>query len=282
MDAVSSFSPERILYAVVSILAFPEWIIFTITYASNFFVVLKRPEKESSRLLALIMLLIYLMLRLIFPVFCLFAIPPSIAPVFTTFTNILLPYQRILFYIILAWWIITITFPAFAGLISWASHGAGNSHLSTSDLPSQPKFICILPVHNESLGPLLKTVTSFLATHYPNHLLEVHVAFDDEDKSPLYCGFVGSLSKKMDPFTLPRSWRHITSSGATVLVHRWPHGGKRSAQAFTYHFIKDCTNFSADTIVILTHTGNNFLSESLNNLSAKFYGNVFLLPKLFN
>lgn len=166
---------------------------------------------------------------------------------------------------------VTSNVPALFGVMSWLTYGAGNVRLDDSKLDPKPKFLCILPVYNEELVLLVTGIQSILESNYPKELIEVHVSIDDQDMSPLYKGLVKSFDPDVVPQDLATSWKHVTSEGSIIYVHRWPHGGKRSAQAYTWNYIQNETKVPENAIMILTDSDNFMLSEAINNLAVEMH-----------
>ncbi|KAJ3190356.1 hypothetical protein HDU85_000652 [Gaertneriomyces sp. JEL0708] len=158
-------------------------------------------------------------------------------------------------------------------------YGIGNDPLPLTK--TQYKFTILLPVYNEELSLLVEGVESIINSDYEPSRMEVHIAFDNGELSPLYIGFLKHF--RINNYNWATS---VVSEvrGVTMWVHRWPHGGKRNAQALTFNFIRDIfddrkrrylnprksTAAMRQHILVMTDSDNFLYNNALRNLAHNF------------
>ena len=146
----------------------------------------------------------------------------------------------------------------------------GNIKRTSSHIKQLPKFISILPVYNESVENLVNAINAILNSNYPKELMEIHVSFDDTKLSDLFKSLILHFVPFIVPEDLPQTFKWVTDDSSIIYFHRWPHGGKRSAQAHTWNFIQKNCFFTTEPIFILTDSDNILLNEAFNNLAIEF------------
>ncbi|KAJ3081860.1 hypothetical protein HK100_009806, partial [Physocladia obscura] len=174
------------VFSVLVFLAIPELFVFTIAFGSNFVNVIKNPEKSTSRILALFMLLLTTMIRCCF--ICFLFLAPAFGNKLTNKeANTITELQRTFMYVVSGWWVMTICIPPVMATFYSFKYGSGNrrlttQHVSDSEDPMPlPKFILILPVYNEELELLVDGIKSILNSDYDSSKIILHIAFDSKE-----------------------------------------------------------------------------------------------------
>ncbi|KAJ3132934.1 hypothetical protein HK100_004815 [Physocladia obscura] len=252
------YTSETLITVILSTLVFlaiPELLVFIIAFGSNFINVIKNPEHSTSRILAVFMLLLTTSIRCCFV--CFLFLAPAFGNRLTGNQQIIVNgLQHIFMYVVSGWWIVTICIPPVMATVYSFKYGSGNRRLTlnngtTFSDSNLPRFILILPVFNEELSLLIAGIDSILDSDYNPSKIVLHVAFDSYEISALYLGLLN----------------------ATIYLHRWHHGGKRTAQASTWKFIQEKTTVNPDDVIILTDSDNYTYSNALNNLAVLFHEN---------
>ena len=109
---------SKVIYAIVTVVAIPELIIFGIAYSTTFINVIVNPEKETSRFLAIFNLFMILCIRFMYAIFFLLALPDAYS---NSSASVLASIRQVFITFIAGWWILTICVPAFVGLLSWST-----------------------------------------------------------------------------------------------------------------------------------------------------------------
>ncbi|KAJ3020521.1 UNVERIFIED_CONTAM: hypothetical protein HDU68_010146 [Siphonaria sp. JEL0065] len=260
---------QYFFYGLFATLAAMEILVFGIAYSSSYINVLLHPEKESSRVLCVVVIILTVCLRGGFALFFV-QVSPTFVPSDTVYTM-----QHVFLAIVGAWWVFTLAIvPSIANRAhsQYKAKGPPGVRLPSTNLEEKdfPKFVIVCPVYNETLELLTNGINSILMQEYDDSKIEIHLSFDDESLSPTYLGAVAAFSP--DVYTeYPQSLKcHPKGSNATVYIHRWPHGGKRHAQLNSWKFFKRHTTHPEGTILILTDSDNYMMPNCLHNLAVEF------------
>jgi chitin synthase len=253
---------------VFSVLGIFEWLVFTVLNTKTFLNVLKNPDRTTSVAQMLIVAGAYLCIRCLFlPIY--FAGAYIQIPVFSTLYAPIL--YRIAISILTIWWNVTLLLPCITVWYSRMRYGIGNTPMRDTREPYH--FIVVLPVYNETMELLVAGVESIVKSNYPADLLQIHVAFDNDDLSELYLGFAQHFGvKNVDSPSVS-----VCVNGITLWLHRFTHAGKRLTQAKTWDFIKNMTMVELlnldKTILLFTDSDNYMYDNALRNLAYNFERN---------
>ncbi|GIZ37223.1 hypothetical protein CKM354_000067700 [Cercospora kikuchii] len=217
--------------------AFFEWALWLVAFLyclGKCFVKAGGSTKWSTRVLAVLLMIIFSCLRLVFLPIMVVTLP--------------LPAQVVQYFpktmvSVLQWF----AFCSFAGLLTipWllcvyqlVTHNVGRQKRikTVLDEHSAPKVVIVMPCYNEKPEVLLTTVDSIVDCEYPPSCMHVFLSFDGEKENELF-------SKTIDRLGVPITLEHYPKSidvkyrGCRITVSRFPHGGKRSVQKKTYRLI---------------------------------------------
>lgn len=252
---------------VITIVAFIEWSTFMVINVKTFMNVLRNPDKTTGVGRTVFVMVLYVAIRCMFLPFYVAGASINI-PIYGDFQPILYKVSAV---ILTVWWNMVILLPCITVWYSRVRYGIGNKALPGTR--EEYNFIIILPVYNETLQLLVEGVDSMLKSEFPKHLMQIHVAFDNDDFSKLYLDFAEYY--KLEIIESASSVSTVVN-GVTVWVHRFPHGGKRLTQAKAWEFVKDAvkdTNTDR-TIVLFTDSDNYMYNNALRNLAYNFERNT--------
>ncbi len=258
---------------VFSSLVALEFIIFTVAFGSIFVNIFKNPDKDTSKILCVVMVFSLIFLKTIYL--------PSLLILFFEKNNLLYILNKISLYVLSAWWYLNLVFPNIVALVVSLKTGLGNIRCDHSLYKNKEyNFIVILPVYNEEIDNLTKGVQSLLDMSYNKNKIIIHVSFDEESETELYKKFMMWLCDEKD-FVQKNHHFFIVKKDVQIWVHRWEHSGKRGTQGKTFNFIQQDNLFDPNnTIVMLTDSDNYVEDNSFNNLS--YYYNKYPDKKAFS
>jgi chitin synthase len=99
-----------------------------------------------------------------------------------------------------------------------------------------PKVMVVMPVYKEPPDILWTALNSVVHCDYPAACIHVFLSFDGDDIDELYLKTIERLGVPITLKEFPKSI-DVTYSGARVTVSRFPHGGKRQCQKWTFLLI---------------------------------------------
>ncbi|KAL2915570.1 hypothetical protein HK105_204972 [Polyrhizophydium stewartii] len=103
-----------------------------------------------------------------------------------------------------------------------------------------PQLIVVMPIYNEEPDALKTAVESVIDCIYPKSRITIFLSFDDNKESNLFLELMSHLTStpvnKLGKFA-PRVTLYY--KGAYFIINRFPHGGKRNAQALTFEQINE-------------------------------------------
>ena len=234
--------PDIVFVAIVGpimLMAVLEWTLFLLAFLYCLVKVFQKagaePERKwSVRILAILNIILFTILRLIFlPIMVVtLPLPARITQYF--------PTQMVSFMQWFAFW-------SFAGLliIPWLfciyqliTHDVGRAKRIkwVLDEHSAPKVVIIMPCYHEEPPVLLRTVDSIVDCKYPPSCMHVFLSFDGDQEDELFLNTIEKLGVPVTLETYPKSI-DVVYRGCRITVSRFRHGGKRSCQKRTYKLI---------------------------------------------
>jgi cellulose synthase/poly-beta-1,6-N-acetylglucosamine synthase-like glycosyltransferase len=260
-------STSDICLFVVSVLAFVEFFVFGLLISITFLNVSSKPDLTTSFMRLFISMMTYISFRSLFLPFMI--------------SGILLNNQvdiswlaitgRVSMIIMAVWWTFITVVP---GLVIWYSvikYGIGDKPLKLQT--DVFNFVIVLPVFNETLELLIDGVHSILYSNVDKNSIELHVAFDSDERSELYNAFLChfGVENGTGASTISFSASVDGISGLSeVYIHKWKHSGKRLTQAKTFDFIRTIPRKEDNTIVLFTDSDNFLYPNALGNLACLF------------
>lgn len=235
---------SQIVYAslagVFALAALVEWIFWLLAFLYCLFMCLKKAKTWSTRILAILNIIVFTVLRLAFLGVMVATIPLPQAVTQRIPAEYMLYFQLFAFY-------------AFAGLITipWyfclyqliVKHVGRKQRIK--DLVNErtaPKTVIVMPCYNEKPEVLMATIDSIVGCDYPASCMHVFLSFDGEATTLDYFSLIQSLgvplnTVMMDNGSYPKSI-DICYRDCRITVSRFPHGGKRHCQKLTFKLIE--------------------------------------------
>lgn len=214
--------------------AFLEWFLWLAAFLYCLVKVFLKAEHWSIRLLAVVMMFGFTLLRCIFlPVMVVtLPLPSQITQHF--------PHTMV-------WFLQWFAFYSFAGLliIPWlfcvfqlVVNNLGRTKRMTTalDEDSAPKTVIVMPCYKEEPEVLLTAIDSVVDCDYPPSCLHVFLSFDGDQEDELYLKTIEKLGVPLTLQNYPKSI-DVEYRMARVTVSRFPHGGKRHCQKATFKLI---------------------------------------------
>ncbi|KAI9683422.1 MAG: hypothetical protein M1829_005494 [Trizodia sp. TS-e1964] len=222
------------IVGTVMLAACLEWFLWLAAFLYCLIKVYQKAENWTIRVLAVIMMILFIALRCIFlPIMLVtLPLPQQVTQYF--------PPAMVSFLQWFAFW-------AFAGLLTipWLfcvyqlvtnSLGRKKRIKTVLDEHSAPKVVIVMPCYKEIPDVLVTAVDSVVDCDYPPSCLHVFLSFDGEQEDELYLQTIERLGVPLSLATYPRSI-DVTYRGTRITVSRFPHGGKRHCQKRTYKLI---------------------------------------------
>ena len=102
-----------------------------------------------------------------------------------------------------------------------------------------PQTVIVMPIYNEEPDALVRAVESVTKCVYPQRYVSCYLSFDNAEESDLYLHLMKYLTNGAErPAGGYPSRVHLVFQKVHFVVNRFPHGGKRHAQALTFNEIK--------------------------------------------
>ncbi|OCL03219.1 glycosyltransferase family 2 protein [Glonium stellatum] len=222
------------IVGTIMLAAFLEWFLWLAAFLYCLVKVYQKAENISVRVLAVIMMILFTLLRAIFlPIMVVtLPLPSRVTQYF--------PLAMVTFLQWFAFW-------SFAGLLTipWlmcvyqlVTHSIGRTKRiqTVLDEASAPKVVIVMPCYKEIPEILLRTVDSLVDCEYPPSCLHVFLSFDGDQEDELYLNTIEKLGVPLTLDTYPKSI-DVTYRSTRITVSRFPHGGKRHCQKRTFKLI---------------------------------------------
>ncbi|RAL11125.1 chitin synthase D [Aspergillus homomorphus CBS 101889] len=216
------------------IAALLEWILFLAAFIYCLVKVYRKADHWSIRTLAVVMIILFSLLRGIF-----FPVMIAILPLPAQITR----YFPIKLTSILQWF----AFWTFSVLlvIPWLfcvnrliinSVGRTKRVKQALDDRTAPKTVIVMPVFKEEPCVLIKAIDSVVCSDYPAYCIHVFLSYDGGSIDEPYLQVIHHLGIPISLESYPQSI-DVTYKGARITVSRFKHGGKRHCQKQTFKLI---------------------------------------------
>jgi chitin synthase len=222
------------IIAVVMLAAFLEWFLWIAAFMYCLVKVYIKAESWDVRILAVLMMVLFLAFRGIFlPVMVVtLPLPGQITQYF--------PIDMVTFLQWFAFW-------SFAGLLTvpWLfcvyqlvtnDLGRQSRIKHVLDEHSAPKVVIVMPCYKEIPEVLLRTVDSIVDCEYPPSCMHVFLSFDGDEEDELYLNTIEKVGVPLTLDTYPKSI-DVVYRMCRITISRFPHGGKRATQKKTFKLI---------------------------------------------
>ncbi|PNS16983.1 hypothetical protein CAC42_4947 [Sphaceloma murrayae] len=222
------------IVGTVMLAAFLEWILWLMAFLYCLIKVFQKAENVSIRVLSVIMMILFTLLRAIFlPVMIVtLPLPPQLAQEF--------PDDMVTFLQWFAFWTFAglLTIPWLICVFQLVTHSVGRTRRIKHVLNERtaPKVVIVMPCYKEVPEILLRTVDSLVDCEYPPSCLHIFLSFDGDQEDDLYLNTIEKLGVPMTLKTYPKSI-DIAYRSTRITVSRFPHGGKRHCQKQTFRLI---------------------------------------------
>ncbi|KAI9657244.1 MAG: hypothetical protein M1831_004433 [Alyxoria varia] len=212
-----------------------EWLLWLLAFLYCLVKVYQKAEELATQILAVVMMVIFTLLRAMFlPV--ILAVLPLPSHITSHF-----PHGAVTFFQWFAFWTFAwlLTVPWLLCIYQLVVHSFGRTKLVKEMLDefTAPKLVVVMPCYKEVPGVLLRTVDSIVDSDYPSACLHVFLSFDGEQEDDLYLNTIEKLGVPVvRRFGFPVSI-DVVYKGTRITVSRFPHGGKRQCQKRTFKLI---------------------------------------------
>ncbi|KAL9082317.1 MAG: hypothetical protein Q9159_006521 [Coniocarpon cinnabarinum] len=215
--------------------ALVEWILWLLAFLYCFGKVYQKADDWSTRLAAVLMVLVFLLLRLSFlPVI-------AVSLSYADQASHLVPSQAIagLQWFAFSCFSAVLVVPWLLCIYQLILHSPTKPKAAEILLEddSAPKVVVILPCYKEPPDLLLRTVNSIVESVYPKSCIHVFLSFDGEDEDQLYLDTIQRLGVPLVrssgfPISIDVVFKNVR-----VTVSRFGHGGKRHCQKQTFKLV---------------------------------------------
>ena len=230
--------------------AFLEWFLWLAAFLYCLVKVFLKAEHWSIRLLAVVMMFGFTLLRCVLLSPVAMRLLPASRCIFLPVMVVTLPLPPQItqhFPHTMVWFLQWFAFYSFAGLliIPWlfcvfqlvVNNLGRNKRITTAlDEDSAPKTVIVMPCYKEEPDILLTAIDSVVDCDYPPSCLHVFLSFDGDQEDELYLKTIEKLGVPLTLQSYPKSI-DVTYRMARVTVSRFPHGGKRHCQKATFKLI---------------------------------------------
>lgn len=232
-----------------------EWFLWLAAFIYCLVKVFQKAEHWSVRLLAVIVAILFTLLRYVL-VFGLRDVIPSdklmiicrliFLPIMVTTLPLpseitqYFPIKLVSFLQWFGFWsfAILLTIPWLFCIYQLVTHHLGRTKRikEVLDEHSAPKVVIVMPVYKEEPDVLVTAINSVVDCDYPPSCIHVFLSFDGDQEDELYLNTIEKLGVPLSLDSYPKSI-DVTYRSARITVSRFPHGGKRQCQKATFKLI---------------------------------------------
>ncbi|KAK9800013.1 putative chitin synthase [Seiridium cardinale] len=238
LDITKPWPVNEIIYtAIVGVLmlaALLEWFLWIAAFLYCLVKVFQKAEHWTVRVLAVIIAVLFTLLRAVFLPIMVVTLP---------LPSVIVQYWPEEMVVVLQWF----AFWSFAGLLTvpWllcvyqlVTHQLGRAKRikKVLDEVSAPKVVIVMPCYKEEPETLVTAINSVVDCDYPPSCIHVFLSFDGDQEDELYLNTIEKLGVPLTLESYPKSV-DVTYRAARITVSRFPHGGKRHCQKSTYKLI---------------------------------------------
>ncbi|KAI9825998.1 MAG: hypothetical protein M1819_007453 [Sarea resinae] len=222
------------IMGVVMLAAFLEWFLWLAAFLYCLLKCFQKAEKWTTRILSLVMAILFTVLRGIFlPIMIVtLPLPSQITQYF--------PKKMVSFFQWFAFWsfafLLTVPWLFCVYQLVTKSLGRKKRIKEVLDENTAPKVVIVMPCYKEVPDVLIKAIDSVVDCDYPPSCLHVFLSFDGDQEDELYLNTIERLGVPQTLDTYPKSIDLIYRS-TRITVSRFPHGGKRHCQKSTFKLI---------------------------------------------
>ncbi|KAL8911182.1 MAG: hypothetical protein Q9171_003588 [Xanthocarpia ochracea] len=222
------------IMGTVMIGAFLEWFLWLAAFIYCLVKVFQKAEHYTIRLLAIIMIILFTLLRAIFlPIMVVtLPLPSRVTQYF--------PKSMVGFLQWFAFWSFAalLTIPWLFCVFQLVTNSLGRTKRMKQvlDENTAPKTVIVMPVYKEEPDVLVTAIDSVVDCDYPPSCLHVFLSFDGDQEDELYLNTIERLGVPLTLESYPKSI-DVTYRKARITVSRFPHGGKRHCQKSTFKLI---------------------------------------------
>ncbi|PGH17154.1 hypothetical protein AJ79_01292 [Helicocarpus griseus UAMH5409] len=211
-----------------------EWFLWLAGYTYCFIKVAQKADHWTTRLLAVIMTIVFWVVRSVFlPVMAVtLPLPSAITRHFPS--ALVAPLQWFAFWTFAA----LLNIPWLVCVYQSATNSIGRKKQIKEVLKERnaPKIVVVMPVYKEPPDVLVNAIDSLIDSDYPTSCVHIFLSFDGAQVDELYLTVTGHLGVPVTIKNYP-TCIDATYRGARVTVSRFEHGGKRHCQKMTYKLI---------------------------------------------
>ncbi|OQD92893.1 hypothetical protein PENSOL_c037G04217 [Penicillium solitum] len=211
-----------------------EWILWLGAFIYCLIKVWMKADHWSIRVLAVVMIFLFTVLRLAFlPVMLVtLPLPPQI--------TVDLPHEMVHGFQVFAFWAFSILLigPWLFCIYGLTTNSLGRKKRIKRVLDDRtaPKTVVVMPVYKEDPGVLIKAINSVVDCDYPANCIHVFLSYDGGKVDEPYLRVLDHLGIPITLESYPQSIDCIYK-GARITVSRFKHGGKRNCQKHTFKLI---------------------------------------------
>ncbi|PMD47362.1 glycosyltransferase family 2 protein [Hyaloscypha variabilis F] len=218
----------------VMTMAFLEWFLWLGAFLYCLVKVYQKAEHWSVAVLAVVVGILFTLLRLIFLPIMIVTLP---------LPNHITQYFPASLVTVLQWfgfWTFAalLTVPWLFCIYQHVTHSLGRTKRIKQVLDEQtaPKVVIVMPCYKEDPSVLVTAVDSVVDCDYPPSCIHVFLSFDGDQEDELYLNTIEKLGVPLSLNSYPKSI-DVTYRTARITVSRFPHGGKRHCQKATFKLI---------------------------------------------
>ncbi|CAG8096861.1 unnamed protein product [Penicillium salamii] len=237
-DSPDTWPTKDIVYlsiiGPVMLMAVFEWMLWLAAFIYCLVKVYAKADRWSIRVLAVVMVVLFSLVRLAFlPVLLVtLPLPPQI--------TIYLPRRMVDGFQTFAFWTFSILLigPWLCCVYVLTTNALGRNKRTKQVLDDHtaPKTVVVMPVYKEAPAILIKAVDSVVDCDYPASCIHVFLSYDGGQVDEQYLEVIGHLGIPICLRSYPQSI-DCTYKGARITVSRFKHGGKRHCQKQTFKLI---------------------------------------------
>ncbi|KAL9103987.1 MAG: hypothetical protein Q9163_001007 [Psora crenata] len=218
----------------VLLAAFLEWFLWLAAFLYCLIKVYVKAEHWSIKILAIVMMVAFTLLRCIFlPIMVVtLPLPPQVTKYY--------PVAMVSFLQWFAFWsfAVLLTVPWLFCIYQLVVNSLGRTKRikEVLDEETAPKTVIVMPCYKEEPDVLITAIDSVVDCDYPPSCLHVFLSFDGDQEDELYLRTIEKLGVPLTLDHYPKSI-DVVYRMARITVSRFPHGGKRHCQKATFKLI---------------------------------------------
>ncbi|KAJ5826715.1 Fungal chitin synthase [Penicillium robsamsonii] len=211
-----------------------EWVLWLSAFIYCLIKVWMKADHWSIRVLAVVMMFLFTLIRLAFlPVMLvILPLPPQLTAD--------LPHEMVHRFQVFAFWAFSVLLigPWLFCVYGLTTNSLGRKKRIKRVLDDRmaPKTVVVMPVYKEEPSILIKAINSVVDCDYPANCIHVFLSYDGDKVDEPYLHVLDHLGIPISLESYPQSIDCIYK-GARITVSRFKHGGKRHCQKHTFKLI---------------------------------------------